>query len=60
MEKIYISRYGKIVKKCPGLPEYWYRGKLVAKGNALSSANPNSKPTKEDWEFCVSLRLRTK
>lgn len=56
MEKTYISRYGKLVKKCPGLPEYWYRGRLIAKGSSLSSSNPNSKPTKADWEFCVSLR----
>ena len=56
MEKTYTSKYGKISKKCPGLPEYWYHGQLIAKGNALSSANPNDKPTKEDWEFCVSIR----
>lgn len=59
MTKTYISRYGKIVKKCPGLPEYWYRGRLIARGSAISCPNPDVPPTKADWEFCVSLRDNT-
>ena len=53
---VYTSRYGKIIKKCPGLHEYWYKGKLIARGSSLSSPNPHSKPTKEDWEYCIGLR----
>lgn len=56
MEVVYTSKYGKLVKRCPGLHQYWYKGKLIAEGSSLSSANPEDKPTKEDWEFCVSLR----
>lgn len=51
----YTSRYGKIVKCCPGLHEYWLHGKLIARGRSLSSANPEEKPTSEDWAFCYSL-----
>ena len=53
---VYTSRYGKIIKKCPGLHEYWYKGKLIARGSSLSSPNPECKPTKEDWEYCIGLR----
>lgn len=56
MQKKYISKYGKMIKNCPGLTEYWYHGKLVARGSSLSSPDPNVPPTREDWEFCVSLR----
>nr|DAE22823.1 MAG TPA: hypothetical protein [Siphoviridae sp. ct2hZ16]DAG24002.1 MAG TPA: hypothetical protein [Caudoviricetes sp.] len=56
MEITYISKYGKLVKRCPGLHEYWYKGKLIAKGSSLSSSDPTEKPTSEDWAFCVSLR----
>lgn len=56
MKIAYTSKYGKLVKRCPGLHQYWYKGKLIAEGSSLSSANPEVKPTKEDWEFCVSLR----
>lgn len=56
MEHCYLSKYGKIIKKCPGLHEYWYHGKLIARGSSLSSANPDKKPTKADWEYCVLLR----
>jgi hypothetical protein len=56
MEYEYKSRYGKIIKSCPGLPEYWYRGKLIARGSSISSPNPASKPTPDDWAYCVSLR----
>ena len=56
MEVVYTSKYGKLVKRCHGLCQYWYKGKLIAEGSSLSSANPEVKPTKEDWEFCVSLR----
>ena len=52
MEKTYMSQYGKIVKRCPGLHEYWYHGWLLAKGSGLSSTNPDCAPTDEDWEFC--------
>lgn len=56
MEHFYLSKYGKIIKKCPGLHEYWYHGKLIARGSSLSSANPDEKPTQADWEYCVLLR----
>ena len=56
MDKVYISKYGKIVKRCPGLHEYWYRGKLVARGSSLPSPDPDCPPTSDDWAFCVSLR----
>lgn len=56
MERVYISKYGKIIKRCPGLHEYWHRGKLIAKGQSISSPDPEEKPTKADWEFCVGLR----
>lgn len=56
MKYEYSSRYGKIIKSCPGLAEYWYKGKLIARGSSISSSNPTSKPTSEDWEYCVSLR----
>lgn len=56
MEISYKSRYGKIVKRCPGLNEYWYKGKLVAKSNSISSPDPREKPTRDDWVFCISLR----
>lgn len=55
MKREYTSKYGKIVKQCPGAHEYWYKGKLIARGSSLSSPNPDCKPTKEDWEFCKSL-----
>ena len=56
MEVTYTSQYGKIIKKCPGLHEYWYKGQLIARGSAISSPNLYVKPTREDWELCVSLR----
>ena len=52
----YRSKYGKIIKQCPGLNEYWYKGQLIARGSSISSPNPAVPPTKEDWAFCVSLR----
>lgn len=55
MKKSYISKYGKIVKLCPGIPEYWYKGKLIARGSSISSPDPREKPTKSDWEYCFSL-----
>lgn len=54
----YCSKYGKIVKQCPGLNEYWYKGKLIARGSSISSPDPAVPPTKEDWALCVSLRDR--
>lgn len=54
----YRSKYGKIVKQCPGLCEYWYKGKLIARGSSISSPDPAVPPTKEDWALCVSLRDR--
>lgn len=54
----YRSKYGKIVKQCPGLNEYWYRGKLIASGSSISSPDPSVPPTKEDWALCVWLRDR--
>lgn len=56
MEFKYYSKHGKIIKKCPGLHEYWYKGELIARGRSISSSDPREEPTKEDWEFCVSLR----
>lgn len=56
MKKTYTSKYGKIVKQCPGLNEYWYKGKLIARGSIISSPNPNVPPTSEEWAFCVWLR----
>lgn len=58
MMKEYTSKYGKIVKQCPGLNEYWYRGKLIARGSSISSSDPDTPPTKEDWAYCVALRER--
>lgn len=55
MKAEYKSKYGKIVKQCPGINEYWYKGKLIARGSSISSADPREKPTKEDWEYCVGL-----
>ena len=52
----YTSKYGKIVKRCPGIHEYWWKGKLIASGSSISSPNPDCKPTKDDWAYCVSLR----
>lgn len=54
----YRSKYGKVVKQCPGLNEYWYKGKLIASGSSISSPDPSVPPTKEDWAFCVYLRDR--
>lgn len=54
----YRSKYGKIVKQCPGLNEYWYKGKLIARGSSISSPDPSVPPTKEDWALCVWLRDR--
>lgn len=54
----YRSKYGKIVKQCPGLNEYWYKGKLIASGSSISSPDPSVPPTKEDWALCVWLRDR--
>lgn len=59
MEKIYRSKYGKIIKRSPGITEYWYRGKMIARGSAISCPNPDVPPTKADWAFCVSLRDNT-
>lgn len=56
MRKEYTSKYGKIVKECPGVPEYWYKGRMVARGSSITDANPDCPPTKDDWAFCVSLR----
>lgn len=55
MVRVYTSKYGKIVKQCPGLHEFWHKGKLIAKGSSISSPNPDSKPTPEDWMYCTSL-----
>lgn len=52
----YTSKYGKIVKRCPGLHEYWYKGKLIARGSIISSPNPLCRPTSEDWKLCCQLR----
>lgn len=54
----YRSKYGKIVKQCPGLCEYWYKGQLIASGSSISSPDPSVPPTKEDWALCVWLRDR--
>ena len=53
----YTSRYGKIVKHggC-SLPEFWYKGELIARGSSITSPNPDCKPTKEDWAYCAHLR----
>ena len=51
----YKSKYGRIVKQCPGLCEYYFRGELIARGSSLSSSDPDSPPTQDDWEFCYSL-----
>lgn len=57
MKVVYRSRYGKIIKQCPGLNEYWYKGHLIARGSAITrSPNPEYPPTAKDWAFCVSLR----
>jgi hypothetical protein len=56
MIAVYKSKYGKIVKQCPGVSEYWHKGKLIARGSSVSSSDPREAPTKADWAFCVSLR----
>ena len=56
MTMTYTSRYGKIVKRCPGIHEYWWKGKLIASGSSISSPNPDCKPAKDDWAYCVHLR----
>lgn len=58
MKCVYTSKYGKIVKQCPGLNEYWYKGHFIAGGSIISGPNPEIEPTREDWEICVSLRQR--
>lgn len=55
MTKEYTSKYGKIVKNCPGVHEYWYHGQFVAKGSSISSPDPREKPTPADWEYCKTL-----
>lgn len=60
MECVYMSKHGKIIKKCPGLHEYWYKGNLVAQGSSLSCPNPAYKPTKDDWAYCASLRAESR
>lgn len=52
MEKTYMTQYGKIIKKCPGLHEYWFHGRLLARGSGLSSTDPDCAPTDKDWELC--------
>lgn len=52
----YISKYGLLTKNCPGLHEYWYKGKLIARGSSLSSPDPRERPTHDDWDYCLSLR----
>ena len=52
----YTSRYGKIVKGGCSLPEYWYKGVLIAKGSSITAPNPDYPPTKSDWAYCVHLR----
>lgn len=56
MTRCYRSRYGMIVKRCPGLHEYWYRGKLVVRGMSISTPDPRIPPTAEDWRYCVDVR----
>ena len=60
MEKTYMSQYGKIVKKCPGLHEYWYHGWLLTRGSGLSSPNPDNAPTDKDWELCKAYMSKHK
>lgn len=60
MEKTYMSQYGKLVKKCPGLHEYWYHGWLVARGSGLSGPNPDCAPTDKDWAFCRDCLIEFK
>lgn len=56
MKAVYTSCYGKIVKQCPGLDEYWYKGKLIVYGRGVcASPDPRDKPTLKDWRFCRSL-----
>lgn len=55
MSIVYTSKYGKIVKQCPGLHEYWYHGKLIARGSSLSGPDPRCKPSSEDWQYCYSM-----
>jgi len=50
----YTSKYGKIVKG-NGLPEYWYKGKFIARGSSISSSDRRQKPTSEDWKYCFSM-----
>lgn len=54
----YRSKYGKIVKRRPGLHEYWFKGRMIAVGSAISSANPSSPPTPEDWQYCREMASR--
>lgn len=57
MKITYTSKYGKIIKQCPGIHEYWYKGEIVARGSWIcADCNPENKPTKKDLAFCVSLR----
>ena len=57
MKITYTSKYGKIIKQCPGIHEYWYKGEIVARGSWIcADCNPENKLTKKDWAFCVSLR----
>lgn len=58
MEVKYTSMYGMIIKRCPGLCEYWYHGKLVASGSSISSSDPLEKPTSSDWDYCKYIRGR--
>jgi len=55
MKRVYTSKYGKIVKRCPGLNEYWHKGEMIAQGSSISDAEPRNKPTPEDWGYCRSL-----
>ncbi len=56
MQITYTSSYGKIIKKCPGVHEYWYKGKLIARGSSISSPDPRERPTSADWKYCKSMR----
>lgn len=55
MKKSYMSCYGKIVKQCPGLHEYWYHGWMLSRGSGLSSPNPDYAPTEKDWALCKEI-----
>ena len=52
MKSTYLSKYGKIVKQCPGSHEYWYHGWMLCRGSGLSSPNPSCAPTENDWALC--------